>query len=157
MDFSNSLLNVKTNIDVSKSLFLTLGEMSLKLIMDVFKPVVNNLLNLINIFLNDKKIFDKEIFKCLSDLLNNKDNSYTELVLKKLDINFLLSKLFKTKISKYKIDFLISLMNSFESSSDIYFMITIIRLNVISLIFYDEDFNCKYFFDKEGNKLSKLN
>ena len=156
-EFCVSLLNVKTNIDIINSLFITLGEISLYIKNKIFDPVVNPLLNLIQILFRDKKIFEKEIFKCFSDLLNNKENCYKDKIMKKFELSFLLSKLFKTKTSKYKIDFLISLMNAFEYNSIEHITTVIITLNVVSFIFCDEDFSLNYFYDKGEKKLSKVN
>ena len=155
-DFCKSLLNVKTNIDICNALFLTLGDLSLQLKAKIFEPVLNPLLNLMQNFLVDKKMYEKEIFKCLSDLISNKDNLYTKEIIAKFDLNFLLSKLFKTKISKYKIKFLISLMNAYDVNSIEHIITVIISLNVVSLIFCDEDFNFNNFYDKKEKKLYKV-
>ena len=77
--------------------------------------------------------------------------------MKKFELSILLSKLFKTKTSKYKIDFLISVMNAFESNSIEHITTVIIALNVVSFIFCDEDFNLNYFYDKGEKKLYKVN
>ena len=156
-EYCEPLLNVKTNIDINISLFLTLGNLSFQIKQKTFEPILNRLLNLFDNLLKDKKIYEKEIFKCLSDLINNKENIYTDKVIKKLDLNFLLTKLFKTKISTFKIDFLISIMNAFDNNSVENITTNIVSLNVISLIFCDEDFSLKYFCDKILNVLDKNN
>ena len=155
LDHCINLLNVKTNIDILNSIFLTLGNISLQIKPKIFEPAVAPLLNLFFLLLNEKKIYEKEIFKCLSDMINNKDNAYTERIMQKLELNFLLSKLFKTRISTYKIDFLISLMNFYDYMSTKNITTVIISLNVISLIFCDEDFNFKYFNESKGKTLDK--
>ena len=144
-DYFNTLLNIKTNSDLRNALLLTMGTLSLYLKSNYFELSLEPLLNLIKTLLVDKKIFDKEIFKCLSDLFSNKDNLYREKILEKLDFNFLLSKLFKTRISAFKIEFLNSIMKAFNNSSIQHLSIVITSLNVISLILCDEDFNLTHF------------
>ena len=90
LDHCINLLNVKTNIDILNSIFLTLGNISLQIKPKIFEPAVAPLLNLFFLLLNEKKIYEKEIFKCLSDMINNKDNAYTERIMQKLELNFLL-------------------------------------------------------------------
>ena len=148
-DYMNSLINIKINADLRNALFLTLGTLNLNLKTYYFESVLDPLLNLIKTLLVDKKIFDKEIFKCLSDLISNKENLYSEKIFKKLDLNFLLSKLFKTKISTYKIEFLRSIMKAFNYNSKEHLSTAIISLNVISLLLCDEDFNLSNFYLKE--------
>ena len=154
-DYFTSLLNIKTNSDLRNALFLTIGNFSLILKKNEFEPILEPLLNLIKVLLIDKKIFDKEIFKCLSDLLNNKDNLYSEKIFLKLDFNFLLTKLFKTKISSYKIEFLNSIMKAFSNSSTEHLSTAITSLNVISLILCDEDFNLNKFYSSNGKLINK--
>ncbi len=156
LEYCISLLNIKTNADIRSALFLTLGNFSLNLKPKIFEPVINPLLNLIYTLLTDKKTYDKEIYKCLSDLINNKDKAYVERVMKKLDLNFLLSKLFKTKISTYKIEFLISIMKAYDAKSIEHITTVIISLNVIGLIFCDEDFNLNQFYEKNEKILDKI-
>ena len=146
-DYFNTLLNIKTNSDLRNALLLTLGSFSQLLKKSYFESSLTPLLNLIKTLLTDKKIFDKEIFKCLSDLFTNKDNLYSEKILEKLDLNFLLSKLFKTKISSNKIEFLNSVMKAFDDKSIQHLLTTITSLNVISLILWDEEFNLAHFYN----------
>ena len=155
LDLCVGLLNIRTNIEILNSLFLALGNMSLLIKPKIFSPVVYPLLNLFFLLLTEKKIYEKEIFKCLSDLINNKDKMYMEKIMQKFELNFLLSKLFKTKLSTYKIDFLKSLMNFYDKNSIKNITTVIISLNVISLIFCDEDFNFKYFNETKGKTLDK--
>ena len=154
-DFCLGLLNIKTNIDLLNSIFITLGELSLHLKPKIFEQILTPLFNTFN-NLFEKKIFEKEIFKCISDMFNNKENPYTEKIIKKFDLNFLLSKLFKTKLSKYKIEFLISLMNVFSYNSLENIKTTIISLNIISIIFSDEDFDFNYFNNKKEININKI-
>ena len=149
------LLNIRTNIDILNSLFLTLGNISLLIKPKIFDQAVSPLLNLFYLLLSEKKIYEKEIFKCLSDLINNKDKIYMEKIKKKFELNFLINKLFKTRLSSYKIDFLISLMNFYDKTSIKNITTVIISLNIISLIFCDEDFNFKYFNETKGKTLDK--
>ena len=150
-EYFNGLLNIKTNPDTRNALLLSLGTFSLLLKKnDNFDIIIDSLLNLIRNLLIDKKIFDKEIFKCLSDLFSNKDNLYSEKIIQKIDFNFLLSKLFKTKISSYKIEFLNSLMKAFDYNSIKHLSTVITSLNVISLILCDEDFNLTFFYNEKS-------
>ena len=154
-DYFNTLLNLKTNSDLRNALFLTIGNLSLVLKKNIFEPILEPLLNLIKVLLEEKKIFDKEIFKCLSDLFNNKDKLYSQKILLKLDFNFLLTKLFKTKISSHKIEFLNSIMKAFSYNSKEHLSTAIISLNVISLILCDEDFSLNRFYNSNGNLINK--
>ena len=151
-EYFNTLLNTKTNSDLRNALFLTMGTLSLYLKKNFFESSLESLLNLIRTLLVDKKTFDKEIFKCLSDLFSNKDNLYKGKIIAKLDLKFLLSKLFKTKISSFKIEFLNSIMKAFNYNSKENLLIVITSLNVISLILCDEDFDLRYF-----NNLNLIN
>ena len=154
-DYFNDLLNIKTNPDIRNALFMTLGTFSLLLKKNNFVLTLEPLLNLIGTLLIDKKIFDKEIFKCLSDLIRNKENLYSNLIISKLDLNFLLSKLFKTKISSYKIEFLNSIMKSFNYNSKEHLSTVITSLNVISIILCDEDFELTYFYNSYTKLISE--
>ena len=154
-DYFNTLINIKTNSDLRNALFLTLGTLSLNLKKNQFESALDPLLNLIRTLLVEKKIFDKEIFKCLSDLFINKEDLYSKKILNKLDFNFLLSKLFKTRISSYKIEFLNSIMRCFNYNSKEHLYTAITSLNVISLILCDEDFNLNNFNNRNEKLINK--
>ena len=62
IEFCINALNAKTNIDICDAIFLTLGEMSLQIKKKIFEPIINPLLNLIQVLFFEKKIFEKEIF-----------------------------------------------------------------------------------------------
>ena len=146
-DYFNTLLNLKTNSDLRNTLFLTIATLSLHIKNKYLESSIEPLLNLIKTLLIEKKIFDKEIFKCLSDLFSNKENLYLEKILTKLDLKFLLSKLFKTRISSYKMEFLNSIMKAFSYNSIEHLTTAITSLNVISLILCDEEFNLTNFYN----------
>ena len=100
----------------------------------------------------EKHSFDVEIFKCLADLLNNKENLYIEIIVTKFNIYFILSKLFKSGLTTYKIEFLISIMTAFSSFSMEHISTVIASLNVVSLILWDEDFILEYFYKEIDDK-----
>ena len=104
----------------------------------------------------EKNIFDIEIFKCLADLLNNKENLYLEAIVTKFDIYSILSKLFKTGLSTFKIEFLISIMTAFSSFSKQHISTVIASLNVVSLILWDEDFKLEYFYKEIEDKIDNF-
>ena len=104
---------------------------------------------------NDSKVFDKEIFKCLTDLLNNKQRQYLEEIVPKFNIYFILSRLFKTGLTGYKVEFLLSIMSAFNSCSMEHVTAVIISLNVISHIICDEEMNLNYFYQSiKNNKIN---
>ena len=147
-------LDSKTRTDLRNGLLLTMGSFSIILRNNYFEPYLDPLLNVIKILLIEKKIYDKEIYKCLADLFKK----YSKKVIEILDLNVILSKLFKTEISTYKIDLLISIMKVFTNTSDINLITTKTSLNIISLILWDETFNFSYSVNlNKNNKNQNMN
>ena len=146
LDYSNRNLTLKANNEIRNALLITLGSLSLSIKKEIFDACYVQLINLLNDLIMEKKIFDIEIFKCLADLLNNKQNLYIEIVVTKFNIYYILSKLFKSGLTTYKIEFLISIMTAFSSFSMEHISTVISSLNVVSLILWDEDFKLEYFY-----------
>ena len=142
----NKFLNIKTNNEIRNKTLVTLGYLSLYISNDYFNICLNNLISLLKILENEKKVFDDEVFKCLADLLNNKDKIYMEVILTKLDVNLILSKMFKNGLTTYKIEFLSSIMVSFSNFSKQYISTAISSLQAVSLIICDEDFKFEFFY-----------
>ena len=154
-EFCNGLLNFKTNPEIRNAVLLALGKFSLVISKECFDLCLPQLINLLKSLIMETKAFDKEIFKCLTDLLNNKERLYLESIVPKFDIYFMLSKLFKNGLTGYKVDFLLSIMSSFNSCSMEHVTAVIVSLNVISYIICDEKMNLTYFYDQiKNNKIN---
>ena len=146
LQYSNRYLNVKANNEIRNTLLVTLGSLSLFVKKEVFDICTEQLIALLNNLITEKNIFDDEIFKCLADLLHNEGNFYMEAVVTRIDIFLILQKLFKTGLSTYKIEFLISTMIAFNNFSKEHITSVIASLNVVSLILWDEEFKIDYFY-----------
>ena len=147
----NRYLSVKSNNDLRKSLFVTLGYFSLHVQKKDFKICLSNLISLLKNLVSEKNINDDEIFKCLADLLSNKQSLYLEVILTKFDINSILLKIFKNGLTTYKIEFLISIMTGFSKFSKQYISTAIASLHAVSIILCDEDFKFEFFFKELDN------
>ena len=152
LKFNNKYLTLKANNEIRNSLLITLGSLSLVVKDEIFNICKEQLLNVLNELIMEKNIFDVEIFKCLADLLHNKENLYIEVIVTKFDIYSILSKLFKNGLTTYKIEFLIAIMTAFSSFSMEHISTVIASLNVISLILWDEDFKLEYFYKEIDDK-----
>ena len=155
-EYCNKNLTLKANNEIRNALFVTLGSLSLYVKKEQFDICTGQLINLLNSLIMEKKIFDVEIFKCLADLLNNKENFYMEIVVTKFNIYFILSKLFKSGLTTYKIEFLISIMTAFSSFSMQHITTVIASLNVVSLILWDEDFKIENFYKEIDDKIDNF-
>ena len=154
-EFCNSLLNLKTNPDIRNAVLLALGKFSLVISKECFDLCLPQLINLLKSLIMESKAFDKEVFKCLTDLLNNKERLYLESIVPKFDIYFMLSKLFKRGLTGYKVDFLLSIMSSFNSCSMEHVTAVIVSLNVISYILCDEKMKLDHFYEQiKDNKIN---
>ena len=156
LEYCNKFLNLKANNDIRNAVLMTLGSLSLLIKKETFDICNEQLISLLKSLIMEKNIFDIEIFKCLADLLNNKENLYLEAVVTKFDIFSILSKLFKNGLSTYKIEFLISIMTAFSSFSKQHVSTVIASLNVVSLILWDEDFKLEYFFKEIEDKIDNF-
>ena len=143
--YSNKNLTTKTNAEIRNAFLETLGNLSLTIKNEIFEISVNPLISLIDTLINDKGIFDVEIFKCLADLLNNKEGLFNECIVTKFDIFSILSKLFKTGLTAAKIDFVLATMRAYSSYCIEHLSVVIVSLNIISLILCDSNFELQYF------------
>ena len=155
-EYCNKYLTLKANNEIRNALLMTLGNLSLYVKKETFDICKEQLIILLNSLIMEKKIFDVEIFKCLADLLNNKGNFYMEIVVTKFNPFFILSKLFKSGLTTYKIEFLISIMTAFSSFSMEHITTVIASLNVVSLILWDEDFKIEYFYKEIDDKINNF-
>ena len=154
-EYCNSLLNLKTNADIRNAVLLCLGKFSLIISKDNFDLCLPQLLNILNALIMESKTFDKEIYICLTDLLNNKQRQYLEAIVPKFDIYFILAKLFKTGLSGYKVDFILSILSSFNSCCLEHVTAVIVSLNIISYIICDEEMNLSNFYSQiQGNEIN---
>ena len=155
LEFCNSQLNIKTNQELRNAVLLALGKFSLVVSKNCFDLCLTQLINLLKSLIMESKVFDKEIIKCLTDLLNNKERQYLESIVLKFDIYFILSKLFKTGLTGYKVDFLLSIMSSFNSCSLEHVTTAIVSLNIISYIICDEEMKLTNFYESiRSNKIN---
>ena len=150
-DYFNSLLNIKTNIDIRNAVLLTLGKFSLIISKESFDKCLPQLINLLKTLIMDNKSFDKEIYKCLADLLSNSQSQYLESIIPKFDIYYILSKLFKDGLTGYKVDFILSILSSFNPCCLEHVTAIIVSLNVISIIISDEEMKLSNFYESIRN------
>ena len=151
LELCNKYLNVKSNNEIRKVILVTLGYLSLNISKESFDICLKNLISLLESLVSEKRIYDDEIFKCLADLLNHKENLYLEIILTKFDFNSILLKIFKHGLTTYKIEFLTSIMASFSNFSKQYISTAISSLQAVSLIICDEDFKLEYFYKELDN------
>ena len=147
-DYANSLLNIKTKREIRNQLLLTLGQLSLVLDKNSFQIIFDSLISFLNTIFkkanNNSNILDDEIFKCLADLLNNKEKCYNKIILEKFDIFSIIPYLFYKPLSLCTIEYLLSLMKHYENYSKENIFTTLISLNVISLIICNEEMKLDY-------------
>ena len=156
LEFSNTLLNINTNYEIRNALFLTLGTLSLAVDRESFEITLTNLLSLIKTLFKDKDILDKEMVKCLSDMFSNKNNIYLEAIRKEVNLFEILKKLFRTSVSNYQLEFLQSIMSSFNTFSREHITTAIVSLNVVSLILCDDNCDLKYFYQSNDENTQQL-
>jgi hypothetical protein len=137
----NKYLTIKSNNEIRKSVLVTLGYFSLHLQKEEFNKCLSNLILIIKNLLSEKNNLDDEVYKCLADLLNNKNGLYMEIILTKFDINSILRKIFKNGLTTYKIEFLTAIMGGFSYFSKQYISTAISSLHTVSIILCDKDFN----------------
>ena len=146
LEYANSLLNIKTTVDIRNALFLTLGTLSLAVDRELFEISLDKLLSLIKTLFKEKNILDKEMIKCLSDLFSNKDNVYLEVIRKEVNLFDILKTLFRDSVSIYQLEYLQSILSAFKYFTREYISTAITSLNVVSLILSDELFDFEYFY-----------
>ena len=156
LEFTNTLLNLKTSVDIRNALFLTLGTLSLAVDRELFEVSLDKLLSLIKTLFNEKNVLDNEMVKCLSDLFSNKDNVYLEVVRQEVHLFDILKKLFRDSISIYQLEYLQSIMSAFNNFTREHISTAITSLNVVSLILCDEEFDFDYFYQSINENTKDL-
>ena len=146
LEESNKYLNIKSKDEIRKPLLVTLGYLSLNINNETFDICLNNIMALLNNSVGEKNIYDDEMFKCLADLLNNKERIYFEKIISKLDIYSILFNIFKNGLTTYKIEFLNSVNPGYSLFSMQYITSAIASLQAVSLILCEEDFKLEYFY-----------
>jgi len=155
LEYINSLLNLKTNIEILNQTLLTLGKFSYIIKNENYQIFINQFFSLVN-SLFSKNTIDDELLKCLSDFLNNKNKIYIEQI-NSIDLVSIISTLFKTPLTSSKIDYLVSIMK-FYNNDDLENIITsITSLNIISFILCGEFFNLEHFNRSIENKKKFIN
>ena len=168
LEYSKKQLTLKSyneSKSVINALLISLGSLSLFINPDIFKICLKELEGLLSKLIKENKkyhkICDVEVFKCLADLLNNKDNYYMESVIRNIDllseIYFILSKIFKSGLTTYKIEFLISMMTGLNNFGMNHITTVIASLNAVSLILWDEEIKLEYFYKEMSDKNIKKN
>ena len=153
--YINSLLNLKTDTELLNQALLTLGKFTYNIKDENIQIFINQFFSLVTSLFSKNTIND-ELLKCLSDFLNNK-NKININQIKSINLISILSKLFKTPINNFKIDYLVSIMN-FYNNDDLENIITsIISLNIVSFILCGEYFYLENFNKTIGNKKNFLN
>jgi len=155
LEYINSLLNLKTNIEMLNQALLTLGKFSYIINNESFQIFFNKFFSLVT-SLFSRNTIDDEVLECLSYFLNNKNKIIINQI-KSINLISILSKLFKTPITTSKINYLVSIM-IFYNNDDLENIITsIISLNVASFILCGEYFNLENFNRAIGNKKKFIN
>ena len=145
IDYAISLFNNKTNILLRNQLFICLGKLNFNIDEEIFSLCIPPLMLFINSIFSEQNNIDDEIFKCISDLLNNKDHFYIDTIITNFDIYVILPLLFKTPLSIYKVEFLITIITCYSNFTMENISTVIISLNVISFLFGFDDFKLDYF------------
>jgi len=155
LEYINSILNVKTNIEILNHALLTLGKFSYIINNESLQIFINKFFSLVT-SLFSKNTIDDKLLKCLSYFLNNKNKIIINQI-KSINLVSILSKLFKTPITTSKIDYLVSIMNFYNNDDLENIITTIISLNVVSFILCGEYFNLENFNKAIGNKKKFIN
>ena len=157
LEYINSLLNLKTNVEILNQALLTLGKFSYIIKNENYQIFFNQFYSLI-ISLFSKSTIDDELLKCLSDFLNNKNKINISINQNKsIDLVSIIPKLFKKPLSDFKIDYLVSLIKYYNYDSLENIITSIISLNIVSLILCGEYFNLDHFNRSIGNKKNFIN
>ena len=138
-------LLIPKNPEFRACLLICIGKMSNILSQEIFSTYLNQFLNFISAFF-ERDIYEKEIFECLSKMLDSYNGIYKNEVLRKIDVFKILPKIFKTGMTVYHTNFLCSLLNIYNEESMEAYTLLIIILNLISVIISGEIFNFQYFF-----------
>ena len=151
-NFIKSLLNPKDNI-LRNSLLECIGKMVLILPDDEIIPNLNFIIKYIKSILFEKKIYDGEVFQCLSDFLQSQGGIYKEIILKNFDIYLILPNMFITGITNGHLNYILELLSTYHIVSTQQTSILIVVLNVISILICKEDFELVNF---NKNKISNI-
>jgi len=157
LEYINSLLNLRTNVEILNQALLTLGRFSYIIKNENYQILINQFYSLI-ISLFCKSTIDDELLKCLSDFLNNKNKIIISINQNKsIDLVSIIPMLFKKPLSNFKIDYLTSLIKYYNYDSLENIITSITSLNVVSLILCGEYFNLEHFNRSIGNKKNFIN
>ena len=157
MKFSNISLNREKDVKIKYNLLMVLGELNYFEQEDIYKYSSVTLIPLIEKLLNGKDFLNEQVLKCLSDLLNNKAGVLSQNIILMINIFNLLPKIFKTPLNKYKVEFLISLINYFNYYSIENCSIVLLSLNTISQVICNEEFRLDHFLTfNEANSTSLI-
>ena len=155
LEYINSFLNLKTNIEILNQTLLTLGKFIYIIKIENIQIFINQFLSLVS-SLFSKDSIDDELLKCLSDFLNNKNKINIDQI-KSIDLVSILPKLFKTPLTTSKIDYLVSIMKFYNNDNLENIITSITSLNIVSFILCGEYFYLEYFNRSIGNKTKFIN
>jgi len=155
LEYINSLLNLKTNIEILNQILLTLGRFSYIINDKNCQIFINQFFSLVN-SLFAKNTIDDELLKCLADFLNNKNKINIDQI-KSIDLVSIISKLFKTSLTTSKIDYLVSIMKFYNNDNLENIIASITSLNIVSFILCGEYFSLEHFNKSIGNKKKFIN
>jgi len=155
LEYITSLLNLKTNIEILNQTLLTLGKFIYIIKNDNCQIFINQFFSLVN-SLFSRNTIDDELLKCLSDFLNNKDKIGIEQI-NSIDLVSIISKLFKTPLTTFKIDYLVSIMKFYNYDNLENIITSITSLNIVSFILCGEYFYLEHFNRSIGNKKKFIN
>ena len=154
--FSNESLNREKDNKIKYNLLVVLGKLNYfeqesinKYCSVILRPLITRLLT-------GKDFMNELVLKSLSDLLNNKAGLLSQSIIQTINIFSILPKIFKTPLNKYKVEFLISLINYFSLYSMENCTIIILSLNTISLIMCNEEFRLDNFLNYNEIKGTSL-
>ena len=145
MKFSNFTLNQGRDVKIKYNLLMVLGELNYYEQESIYKYSKVTLMPLIDRLLNGKEFSNEHVLKSLSDLLNNKAGTFSQSIILMINIFNLLPKIFKTPLNKYKVEFLISLINYYNYYSMENCSIVLLCLNTISKVICNEEFKLDNF------------
>ena len=134
--FMIELLTPKQNQDVRNALFYSFGQFS------KFLPKTDNFISLYNKVIDvisqcfEKDIIDLSILECLSNILKY----YREEVKARININEILSKMFKIGFSQSHMHLIQQILYSYGENTQEHIKTLVSVLNVISVIICDSNF-----------------
>ena len=144
------------NYEFRSCILICIGKMSDILSQKIFISYLNDFLNFISSFF-EKGIYEKEIFECLSKMLDSNNGIYKNEILRKINIFQIFPKIFKTGLTIYHTNFICSLLNIYDEESKEMYTILIVILNLISIIISGNKFKFEYFYLYKKNYPKYLN